>query len=147
MEIKRILIVCIGNICRSPTAAILMEQMLDQGGHPVHVESAGIGALVGYPADEHVQFLLREEGLDVSHHRARQVSPKMLSEADLVLVMDRQQRRALHAMTPQARGKVFLLGEWTGQEIPDPYRGDLEAFRSALSLIRAAVAGWRGKIP
>jgi protein-tyrosine phosphatase len=71
----------------------------------------------------------------------------MLSEADLVLVMDRGQRKVVRAMAPLARGKVFLLGEWTRDEIPDPYGKDLGAFRRSLALIRDAVSSWRGKIP
>jgi protein-tyrosine phosphatase len=147
MEIERILIVCTGNLCRSPMAAALMRRMLEEEqGADVQVESAGIAALAGHPADAHARTLLADEGLDISAHRARQLSERMLLQADLVLVMDRLQRRAVYAVAPLARGKVMLLGEWTGQEIPDPYGGDLRAFRTSLALIRDAVSSWRGKI-
>ena len=85
-EPKRILFVCTGNTCRSPMAEALLQREL-RGQDGFTVESAGLGALVGHPASEHSVALMDELDLDISGHRARQIHPDMVSEADLVLGM------------------------------------------------------------
>lgn len=134
---SRLLIVCVGNICRSPMAeAILAHRLATRG---VKVESAGIAALVGHPADPVAQALLRQRGLDLSAHRARQLTPELARGFDLVLVMEAGQQRAVEALEPTARGRVHRLGRWGGFDVPDPYRQNRAAFERALSLIDRGV--------
>ncbi len=143
--IRNILVVCVGNICRSPMAEALLKSAL-RGQDGITVESAGLGALVGYPADDYALELMREMGEEVSAHRARQIHPDMVREADLVLVMEARQKRAIDDADPTARGKVHRLGEWQDRDIDDPYRQDKAAFAEALEEIQEGVASWVEKI-
>ena len=99
------------------------------------VESAGIAALVGRPADPIAVALLAERGVDISGHRARQVTPDLLNAAELVLVMEADQQHALEALSRSARGRVHRIGRFGGFDVPDPYRVSREAFEQALALI------------
>jgi protein-tyrosine phosphatase len=143
--IKNILVVCVGNICRSPMAeALLRRALIGQDG--VTVASAGLGALVGYPASEHSVELMTNAGEDISGHRARQIHPDMVSAADLVLVMEAGHKRAIDDADPTARGKVHRLGEWQDKDIADPYRQPKQAYIEALADIRQGVESWAEKI-
>jgi protein-tyrosine phosphatase len=139
--IGQILVVCVGNICRSPMAEALLKRDL-RGNDEFTVESAGLGALVGHPASEHSVALMRELGLDISAHRARQIHPDMVQAADLVLVMEAGHKRAIDDADPTARGKIHRLGEWQEKDIIDPYRKPLAAYEVALEDIQAGVASW-----
>ena len=112
----------------------------------ITVESAGLGALVDHPASEHAVTLMRERGLDIDQHRARQITPDMVNAADLVLVMEAGHRRAIDMNEPAARGKIYRLGEWQDRDISDPYRQPREAFEAALSDIDEGVAEWARRI-
>ena len=139
--IRHILVVCVGNICRSPMAeALLRHELRGQDGFTV--ESAGLGALVGHPASEHSVALMDGLGLDISAHRARQIHPDLVADADLVLVMEAGHRRAIDDADPTARGKFHRLGEWHGKVIIDPFRRPLAAYEVALEDIQAGVASW-----
>lgn len=141
---ERILVVCIGNICRSPVAEVMLSRDLPTK----QVSSAGLGALVGQGVDPAARELAEAEGLDVSAHQARQLSREMLAQADLILVMSAGQRRAIGELAPQALGKTMLLGKWLPGEpdIPDPYRKSREAFEHVHGLLRAAVGEWARRL-
>lgn len=139
---ERILTVCTGNICRSPMAQAILAEALPG----VTVESAGTSAMVGMPADEGAQHLMRQRGLDLREHRARQVTAEMCRRADLVLVMDTTQREWLERNYPVARGRVFRIGEHVGMDVPDPYRQGETAFREALAVIDTGVRHWLERI-
>jgi protein-tyrosine phosphatase len=143
--IKRILVVCVGNICRSPMAEGLLKSAL-RGQDGFTVESAGLGALVGYPADDYAVELMQVMGEDVSAHRARQIHPDMVKAADLVLVMEAGHKRSIDTADPTSRGKIHRLGEWQDRDIDDPYRQPRAAFVDALEEIQEGVASWVEKI-
>jgi len=137
-----ILVVCEGNICRSPMAEGLLAHALPQ----MQVRSAGLGALIGMPADEIAVRLMQERGIDITAHRATQINRQMCVQADIVLVMDTEQRQRLETMYPQACGRVFRLGEYAKRDIPDPFRQSELAFREALSLIDEGAREWLHRI-
>ena len=139
--INRVLVVCVGNICRSPTAEWLLRHRLRRDG--VTIESAGLAALVGNPIDPVAESVLAEHGVSVAGHVARQVSPELINAADIVLVMDKRHMSAVHAQVPHARGKTFLLGRWQNEAaVPDPYGKPRAVFEQAFTMIDTAVNSW-----
>ena len=120
--------------------AVLRDAL--RGQEAITVESAGLGALVDEPASEHSVELMRERGLDISGHRAQQLTPELVTKADLILVMESGHRRVIDTNEPTARGKVYRLGEWQDLEIPDPYRQPRDAFEAALEKIDKSVTDW-----
>jgi protein-tyrosine phosphatase len=143
---NRILTVCTGNICRSPAAEFFLRHGSEAISRPLEVLSAGVDALVNHPAEETTSTMMLARGIDLSAHRARQLTREGLRWAELVLVMEQHHRDAVLALDPTARGKTFLLGHWTNTEIPDPYRRGDEAHAEALRLIEAAVGPWVDKL-
>ncbi len=137
---SRILTVCAGNICRSPMAEAILQERLRSRQVSAVVESAGLTALVGHPADATATELLLERGLDISGHRARQLTPEIIRAFELILVMEAWQQRAVEAMLPSARGRVHRIGRWGDFDVPDPYRRSREAFEDALALIDRGVS-------
>lgn len=138
---KRILTVCIGNICRSPTAEYLLRERL--ASRDIQLGSAGLGALAGYPMDATALQLLAEQGIDGAAHRARQLTPAMLREADLVLGMEKNHVDAMVRLAPEASGKIFILDKWLqGRDIPDPYRQQRPAFEQAYGMIAQGIDSW-----
>ena len=139
---QRIMTLCIGNICRSPLAQVLLAREL-----PTHqVWSAGLSALVGSPADPTSVQIAQEQGLDLAAHRAQQVSSFMCQQAELILVMEQSHKSQLEQLYPQVRGKVFRLGQFGQFDIDDPYRKPREAFDTAYQGIAQGVADWLTRI-
>lgn len=127
-------------------AECLLKHAFSVHGSAAEVRSAGLGAVVGHPADDHVLTLMRRRGLDLSEHRAVQVNRDMLRWAQLVLVMEESHRAQLRHLDPAAAGKVMLLGHWTGYEVSDPYRRTLEIFEHTEGLIDVAVNSWMERL-
>lgn len=141
MMFSSILVVCQGNICRSPMAEWLLRERLD--GKQMRVASAGVTAMVGHPAAPEVIELLQSDGIDATAHRAQQCSPALVSEFDLILAMERIHVEALTRLEPASRGKTKLLGHWAGgMEIPDPYRRSMVVYRGCYQQIRESIDQW-----
>lgn len=139
--IDRVLVVCVGNICRSPTAEWLLRHRVKREG--MTIESAGLAAMVGNSIDPLAEAILAEHGVSAAGHVARQVSPDLINAADIVLVMDQRHMSAIHAQVPHARGKTFLLGRWQKDAaVPDPYGKGRPAFEQAFEMIDVAVDSW-----
>jgi len=139
---RTIVTVCIGNICRSPMAQGLMREALPE----IQVESAGIGALIGSPAAEEAVDLMRERGIDLKAHVARQISLDICRRADVILVMDVHQKEFLVKNYPFTQGKVFRIADNLKADVPDPYRKGVSAFVESLELIDAGVKSWVKRI-
>lgn len=138
---QRILTVCVGNICRSPTAEYLLRRHVAH--HGIEVGSAGLAALHDHPMDETAAQVMGEHAVDGSAHRARQVTAALLRESDLVLGMEKSHVTALTRLAPEASGKIFLLDKWGARrDIPDPYRQHRVAFEHVYDMIEQAVASW-----
>jgi len=116
-------------------AAAALADRLGRRGVTVAVESAGISALAGRPAEPIAQALMSERGLDISGHRARQLTPEIIRSFELILVMEAAQQRAVEAILPSARGRVHRIGRWGDFDVPDPYRQERPAFERSLALI------------
>jgi protein-tyrosine-phosphatase/predicted ATP-grasp superfamily ATP-dependent carboligase len=138
---RRILVICDGNICRSPFAEILLAARLSDLG--VVVESTGLRAALGHPAPPLARAAARDLGISIDDHRSRPIDGAMIAAADLILVMDLDQRRRLLAIDPAAAERVELLGRYdpsrfASPEIADPVFGDAAIFRRVY--LRLAVA-------
>lgn len=139
---KNILTLCIGNICRSPLAQALLAHELPQ--HTVW--SAGLGALVGQAADPLSIEVAAAHGLDITEHRAQQVTSWLCQQTELILVMEQAHKSQLEQQFPVVRGKVFSLGQFGKFDIADPYQEPLEAFEVAYKAIAQGVADWVPRI-
>lgn len=140
---NKILVVCVGNICRSPTAERVLQQLKPH----LTVASAGVGALVGHSADAMALEVAQQYGVSLQDHQAQQLTRELCSQYDLILVMEQKHLEAVSRIAPEARGKTMLLGQWQQQtEIPDPYRQSKEAFEFAYKLIQQSCQAWASKL-
>jgi protein-tyrosine phosphatase len=138
---KRILIVCMGNICRSPAAEYLFRERM--GSRGIELSSAGLVALVGTPMNATVLQLLSESGVDGTSHRAHQLTPSMLRQADLVIAMEKNHVDTMVQLAPETRGKVYLLDKWLGgRDVPDPYGQSRSVFERVHEMIMGGVESW-----
>jgi protein-tyrosine phosphatase len=141
-------LVCMGNICRSPMAEVVLRRTIAEHGLDglVTVDSAGTGSWhEGGPMDDRAAAALAERGYDGSRHRARQFLGDWFARADLVLAMDNENLRALRRIAP-AGADVRLFrsydpGAAEGAEVPDPYYGGTEGFVEVLRMVEAASEG------
>lgn len=142
--IAAVLVVCTGNICRSPAG----ERMIARLCPGLRVGSAGLGALVGQGADPTTaDMAARHFGLDLSGHAARQFGADMGLAHDLILVMEPQHRSAIQRSWPHLSGKVMLFDQWTGAKgIEDPYRRPPEVHARALTDIDRAAHAWAQRL-
>lgn len=144
---KNILVVCIGNICRSPVAeALLLSRFNNETKQGISVSSAGIAAMVDHPADPVSQELMMDRGIDISKHRARQLTSEILFGSELILTMSTDQQRQVEETYPGTRGRVYRLGKWSGFDVPDPYQRPKAVFEQMMALIEQGIDEWYRKL-
>ena len=146
----RIALVCLGNICRSPTAHVVLEQRLSDTGlaDRVEVASSGTGGWhVGHPMDERAAATLSAAGYDPSRHRARQYDATWPEAYDLVLVMDTANLADVGGRTE----RVGLFRDFdpvdAGGEVPDPYYGGADGFEEVLAMVERTSDAIVGALP
>lgn len=136
--IHNILIVCEGNICRSPMAQGLLASLLPCKS----VVSAGLGALVGRSAHPTAIALMAERGIDIRRHVATALNVNHIRVAEVVLVMTQFQQKSIETNYTFAKGRIFRIGEHDGFDVNDPYRKDQAAFEKSLLQIERGAARW-----
>jgi protein-tyrosine phosphatase len=146
--VVRVLMVCLGNICRSPTAHIVFAQRVLEAGlqERVRVDSAGTGDWhIGHPPDARSQTAAAQRGYDMSALRARQVRAQDFHDFDLLLAMDENNLRDLQRLAPpEHRHKLRLFMDFADLEersVPDPYYGEAQDFQRVLDLVETAADG------
>ncbi|SOF00024.1 Protein-tyrosine-phosphatase [Burkholderia sp. OK233] len=136
--ISEILIVCEGNICRSPIAQGLLANALPG----VDVMSAGLSALVGQRADPIACGLMAARGIDIGGHVGRQLELDHVRSAQIILAMTRAQCKRIEIAHPFAIGKVYRLGHKEQIDVVDPYRLGRDAFEACLAQIDCGLEHW-----
>ena len=144
----RILFVCMGNICRSPTAEGVMRRLVDDAGLDIEIDSAGTGGWhAGEPPDRRATLAARRRGITLEG-AARQVTSDDFRRFDLLIALDRANLRELLAIAPdeEAADKVRLLREFDPDargdlDVPDPYYGGDRGFETVLDMVEAACRG------
>lgn len=130
-SVAGILVLCKGNICRSPLAHVYLEEALSKANLPVIVKSAGIETTPGKPAHDHAKTVALTNGLSLATHRTTPLYEDLVKQTDLVLVMEVAQKDRVLRLYPEVKGKVFVLGQFCRRgalDIDDPYSGPLEDF-------------------
>ena len=142
MAFDNILVVCVGNICRSPMAEALLKQRYPNK----NIDSAGVGALVGHPADPAALEIMNEQQIDITKHVAKQLDEKLAKTADIIFTMSDGQTKWIEERWPFCRGKTFKLGHWKDKDIADPYKHEKSAFQTAYQDIVDSLEQWSEKI-
>lgn len=141
-----VLFVCLGNICRSPTAHGVFERYVQRDGleDKIRVDSAGTGSWhIGEPPDSRASAAASKRGFSMEHLRARQVRPEDFLRFDYILPMDFDNMADLEGMRPATfNGELRLFLDFaegvTELEVPDPYYGGVDGFDFVLDLVEAA---------
>lgn len=146
---KSILMVCLGNICRSPTAHGIMEHLVAEAGLTDYltIDSAGTGDWhIGRQPDPRTQEAALLRGFDLSSQSARQVQVEDFERFDYIVAMDKQNRKDLLDLAPAGLAdKVTLMLDYAGQadqDVPDPYYGEADGFEEVLNLVEHACASF-----
>ena len=138
-----ILVVCTGNICRSPIGERLLQKLLPDK----KICSAGVKALQNHEADLTATLVAEKRSLSLEGHKGQQFTASLARQFELILAMDKSHIEEISRISPEARGKTMLFGHWIAQkEIPDPYRKSEEAFESVYNLIDKSGRLWAEKL-
>ena len=142
MTFDHILVVCVGNICRSPMAEALLKQRFPNK----VIDSAGVAALVGHPADPSALEVMSKQQIDINNHVAKQVDEQLAKKVDLIFTMSDGQTKWIEERWPFCRGKTFKLGHWMDKDIADPYKHEMSVFETAYQDIVDGIDQWTDKI-
>ncbi len=142
MAFDNILVVCVGNICRSPMAEALLKQRFPNK----NIDSAGVGALVGHSADPAALEIMAKQDIDITSHIAKQIDENLAKTADIIFTMSDGQTKWIEERWPFCRGKTFKLGHWMSKDIADPYKHEMSAFKTAYQDIVDSLEQWADKI-
>ncbi|MEP7262299.1 MAG: low molecular weight protein-tyrosine-phosphatase [Usitatibacter sp.] len=153
-EPVRVLVVCTGNICRSPTGEGVLRHLAQERGLAdlIEIRSAGTHDYhVGEPPDSRTVRHAGKRGYDLSAQRAQLVIPRHFQQYDYILAMDRGHLRLLRKMAPanaKARLGMFLepSAKWEGEDVPDPYYGGAEGFEQVLDMVEESAELWLDRI-
>lgn len=138
--ISSILVICMGNLCRSPVAERLLSRLFPL----MTVHSAGFIASEGMFADKVMSEIAEEKGIVLTDHRSKKFSPEKALKYDLILVMEAKQAEMINHHYPQLSGKCHLLTNWNGgEDIPDPYQKSNELYKITLQRLIDAVNAWK----
>mgnify|MGYP000084138642 CR=1 FL=1 len=142
MKIQSILVVCVGNICRSPMAEYFLKQQFPQ----LDIRSAGLSALVGQHADPKAILCMDQHQIDMRAHIAKQINTDEVKQADIIFVMSQNQKNHIEQAWPFARGKVFRLGHWQNENVADPYQHEQEFFNEICCRIQKFTLDWQSRL-
>ena len=142
MAFDNILVVCVGNICRSPMAEALLRQRFPNK----DIDSAGVGALVGHPADPAALEIMAKQDIDITSHIAKQIDENLAKTADIIFTMSDGQTKWIEERWPFCRGKTFKLGHWKNKDIADPYKHEMSASKTAYQDIVDSLEQWTDKV-
>ena len=139
-----VLFVCLGNICRSPAAEGVMQNLIQKRGlaDQIRVDSAGTSSFhIGEPADRRMQLCAQQRGYELTS-RSRQATSRDYSKFDLIIAMDRNNYRELARLFGEPTAKLHLLSEYlppdAPRDVPDPYHGGPEGFNTVLEMLEQA---------
>ena len=137
---KKIIVVCTGNICRSPMAEEMLKTRLPRDRE---VSSAGVGAMVGEPATAEAIAVMKAHGYDITAHRARQATLPLLGHCDLILTLDQTHSDWINKRYPQLRGRVHKLLKWHDNlDVEDPYGMPQSFFEQTYAEMDMGIADW-----
>jgi protein-tyrosine-phosphatase len=142
-----IVLVCTGNICRSPMAeGILRDSLSPKALSFATVSSAGTGAIAGLPASEHSVTACDEAGIDIASHRSRPLSRYLIEESDLLLTMEEHHSSGARSLAPDLADRVHVLEGYGSEDetgrvtgVPDPIGGSLDEYRSSFRRIQQQI--------
>jgi protein-tyrosine phosphatase len=140
LNLKSILVVCVGNICRSPIGEQFLQNFLPD----LSICSAGLSALVGHDVDPIMAEAATRQGLILKPHSARQLTQELCLDHDLILVMEKHHIKQLAQIAPAAQGRTLLFGHWGDQmEIHDPFHREQSFYNEVVLQLRHCGQQWR----
>lgn len=147
MVFDSILVVCVGNICRSPLGERLLSAKIADLGLEISVTSAGIAALEGHSADEDATAVAMARDVSLDGHVARQFTHEIGAAHSLILVMEAGHKREIVKTAPDLSGRIMLFDQWTGAiGIPDPYRRSITFHEEVFAQVEKAATAWVDKL-
>lgn len=140
---RSVLVVCVGNICRSPVGERLLRARMPE----LSVGSAGLAALEGHPADAISAAVAEAHGVAMAGHVARQFTPDLGMAAEVILAMEPGHKHEIARIAPHLAGRTLLYDQWTGASgIADPYQRPKEFHEAVFARLAAAADAWAQRL-